>query len=114
MAKTNYNQMSKPVTNNKPVRANEIPCKKYDEAPTPKKVEVKPEVMIGYVTNCNRLRVRENPSKDAEIIGVIEEQTSVKINEQLSTDEFYSVTVNLHAGEWLVGYSLKDYIIIDE
>lgn len=66
----------------------------------------KKEKVLGTVVNCPRLRVREHPSINAVVAAEIDEGSEVVINEDKSTEEFYSViTVT-----GLEGYCMKDYI----
>lgn len=66
----------------------------------------KKEKVLGIVVNCPRLRVREHPSINAVVAAEIDEGSEVVINEDKSTEEFYSViTVT-----GLEGYCMKDYI----
>lgn len=70
-------------------------------------------VINGVVANCKRLNVRRKPEKTAEILTIIEEGTAVTINDSLSSEDFYSVTVELPDGATMVGYCMKQYIKIE-
>ena len=66
----------------------------------------KKEKVLGTVVNCSRLRVREHPSINAIVAAEIDEGSEVVINEDKSTEEFYSVVT----ATGLEGYCMKDYI----
>ena len=66
----------------------------------------KKEKVLGTVVNCPRLRVREHPSINAVVAAEIDEGSEVVINEDESTEEFYSVIT----ATGLEGYCMKDYI----
>ena len=66
----------------------------------------KKEKVLGTVVNCPRLRVREHPSINAVVAAEIDEGSEVVINEDKSTEEFYSVITDTG----LEGYCMKDYI----
>ena len=66
----------------------------------------KKENALGIVVNCPRLRVREHPSINAVVAAEIDEGSEVVINEDKSTEEFYSVIT----ATGLEGYCMKDYI----
>ena len=66
----------------------------------------KKEKVLGTVVNCPRLRVREHPSINAVVAAEIDEGSEVVINEDKSTEEFYSVVTTTG----LEGYCMKDYI----
>lgn len=119
--KNNYNKMSKPSVSKgeKTESINETPRetdhKVQDnvETLTPKKEEtLKPK--LAYVDNCERLNVRTKPSKNSDVLGIIEKGMAVEINDQFSTTSFYSVTALLANGVKLTGYCMKEYITIEE
>lgn len=47
--------------------------------------------MVGMVTDCTKLNVRQEPSKDAEIVCEIPVDSEVTIYEDQSTEDFYKV-----------------------
>lgn len=63
---------------------------------------------IGVVTGCSRLKVRQEPNTDADVIGVIEEGTEVEIDEEKSTSDFYKV----YTAVGFVGFCMKKFIKI--
>lgn len=66
------------------------------------------EPVIGVVTNCTRLNVREDPHSSSTVLGVITAATELIIIEEESTEEFYKICTS--AG--LEGYCMKQYITI--
>lgn len=63
---------------------------------------------IGVVTDCLKLNVRKQPSKDAEVLKTIDALTEVVILKEVN--DFYEVT--LKTGE--SGYCMKKYIAINK
>lgn len=70
--------------------------------------EVIPKPVIGVVSNCDRLNVREKPFKGANVLTILGGGCDVIINEHLSTDDFYHVQTR-HSVQ---GFCQKDYISI--
>ena len=70
--------------------------------------EVVPKPVIGVVSNCDRLNVREKPFKGANVLTILGGGCDVIINENLSTDDFYHVQTR-HS---IQGFCQKDYISI--
>lgn len=71
--------------------------------------------VIGTVVNCENLIVRAKPSKDSNVLTLIGEGDQVEINEKLSTEDFYSVTVvQIASAEKYIGYCMKDFIHVKE
>lgn len=66
------------------------------------------EPVIGVVTDCTRLNVRECPHSTAMVLGVITAATELIIIEEESTEEFYKICTS--AG--LEGYCMKKFITI--
>lgn len=67
-----------------------------------------PEPIVGVVSGCAKLRVRNNPSIMGEVICEIKEGTIVIIDEDKSTVEFYKVVTEAGAE----GYCMKKYITL--
>lgn len=72
--------------------------------------EVVPKPVIGVVSNCDRLNVREKPFKGANVLTILGGGCDVIINEHLSTDDFYHVQTR-HS---IQGFCQKDYISIQK
>lgn len=74
-------------------------------------VEVAPELptsVAGVVSGCKKLNVRVKPSKDAAIVTTIAEGTEVTIEQPISDDVFYKVT--LVSG--ITGFCMKQFIAV--
>lgn len=69
--------------------------------------ETKPKLpTVGFVHECNFLRVREGASLKSKELAILEAGSKVKINHGQSTESFYSVTTK----DEIVGFCLKTYI----
>ena len=66
-------------------------------------------VIIGVVTNCEKLNVRAIPHKYGKIRQVINESSKVQIDEKESTDEYYKV----YTESGIEGYCKKEFITIE-
>ena len=64
--------------------------------------------LIGYVTDCVKLNVREAASKDSNVLCEIILNSKVIVDEENSTDDFYKVTTETG----VEGYCMKQYINI--
>lgn len=62
--------------------------------------------LIGYVTDCVKLNVRETASKDSSVLCEIILNSKVIVDEENSTDDFYKVTTETG----VEGYCMKQYI----
>ena len=72
--------------------------------------EVIPQPVIGFVSNCDRLNVREKPFKGSNVLTILAGGCDVIVNEHLSTENFYHVQTR-HA---IQGFCQKDYISIQQ
>lgn len=89
------------------VKVEPTPAVEVKPEPTPAPVaKPQPKQVTGIVSGCIKLNVRKEPSKDAEIIAVINEGSEVVINRIKSTVEFFSVCTA--AG--VEGYCMKKFI----
>ena len=61
----------------------------------------------GVVINCIRVYVRKEPSKDSEAIRTLDKNTSVTVNLDKSTDDFY----NVYSLDF-DGYCMKNFLQI--
>lgn len=130
MANHNYSQYSnkknKPKTN-KPVDSIEQSAIKAPQAPKVKmeiecnEVVTAPEIELveetvetvslpktveGVVTNCLKLNVRAEPSKDAEVICVLDAMSEVKIDVNKSTPDWFKITTAIGAE----GYCMRKFV----
>lgn len=92
--------------------ADENPVEEMDsELVEPKNEEdesVSTKVLLGVVTKCRRLNVREEPNKDSKILTAIDIGKSVTIYSDESTDGWYRVSIE----DNVKGYCMKEYISI--
>ena len=78
------------------------------EEPVVEPVIDEPEPIIGVVTDCLKLNVREFATKNADILGVIDAATELVIIEEESTKDFYKICTSTG----LEGYCMKKFISI--
>lgn len=64
--------------------------------------------VIGFVSNCDRLNVREKPFKGSNVLTILGGGCDIIINEHLSTETFYHVQTR----HGIQGFCQKDYISI--
>lgn len=64
---------------------------------------------IGIVSNCKKLRVRNYPGLEANVICEIEAGSKVEIDENESTEEFYKVCTETG----IDGYCMKRFIKVE-
>ena len=65
-----------------------------------------PKTVIGFVSDCTKLNVREQPEIDADVVCVLNNGTEVEINVVNSTNEWFSVCTA--AG--IEGYCMRKFI----
>ena len=65
-----------------------------------------PEIVVGIVSNCPRLRVRKTPSPNAPVLTEIVKGSEVAIDESKSTGYFYAVVTE----SGVEGFCMKEYI----
>lgn len=100
MSKKNYTKFSKPAT--KIVDANVV---EVTEMNTQEMVE---EYLVGVVTNCIKLNIREYPKTNATIVCDVDCLTEVEIDEKASTSDFYKV----YLPSGVEGFCMKKYIAL--
>ena len=83
------------------------------EPETPEVLPGAPEAVIGVVVNCEKLNIREDANKSAEVLCVINKGEEVEIDEEDSTDDFYSVIYGGNKSVSVYGYCMKQYIKIN-
>lgn len=71
-------------------------------------VETTTPVQFGVVTNCIKLRVRQEPNSDATVLGEIDALTDVQVEMSESTEDFYKVCT----ASGLDGYCMKKFITL--
>ena len=65
-------------------------------------------ILLGLVSNCKKLNVRERPTVHAPVVCEIVCQTELMVDEKESTEEFYKVCTA--AG--IEGFCMKKFIAI--
>ena len=84
--------------------------KAVSEAADEKK-EVAPNtetVVYGTVVNCKNLNIRKRPTQKSEVIQIIEADSTVQVDKNKSTADFYKVCTATGAE----GYCVKQYVKI--
>lgn len=80
----------------------------------PEEVEATPaeteKSIIGIVSSCGKLNVRETPTVGADVVCVVSLSDMVLVDLDQSTDDFYKVT----CANGVEGFCMKDYITIQE
>lgn len=70
--------------------------------------EVEPEPIIGVVTNCLKLSIREQPKKSADVICTVNALTELMVDLEGSTDEWLKV----YNAEGIQGFCMRIYVAI--
>lgn len=76
---------------------------------TPVVEEPEVKVVYGVVANCEKLNMRSEPSKQADVIRILTKGDEVRIVE--TKGEFYAVSVD-NGTEGLNGFCMKEFIEI--
>lgn len=115
MAKQNYNQMSNKSKIEKSKKVDKTSMDEVRKEPNTTIPEntISKKNPIGHVSNCEMLNIRSKPSITSEILTIVNKETKVEINEDFSTDDFYSVKVISEQGITTIGYAMKEYIEIE-
>ncbi len=74
------------------------------------RIEEHEDVKMGFVTNCKKLNIREEPRTDATIVCEVDYQTELMIDENESTEEFYKV----FTAAGIEGFCMKNFITIQK
>ena len=75
-------------------------------------VELKAEVTTKGVVTANKLNIRKEANKGAEVLTVVSKGVGLGVNLTKSTDEFYCVNV-MFDSEMTTGYAMKEFIDIE-
>lgn len=73
-----------------------------------------PEAVIGVVVNCEKLNIRADANKTAEVLCIINKGEEVEIDEEDSTDDFYAVIYGGNKSVSVIGFCMKQYIEINK
>lgn len=79
---------------------------------TTEEVELKAEITTKGIVTANRLNVRKEANKEAEVLTVVSKGTGIGVNLTNSTDDFYCVNVIVNS-ELTTGYAMKEFIEIN-
>lgn len=74
----------------------------------PEPEDKEPEITFGVVSNCEKLNLREKPSKDAEVICMLDAGTELMIDVSESNDEWLSV----YNTGGLKGFCMKNFVTV--
>ena len=105
----NYNTMSSTKPTEGVVDPVEVKEEVKVEETTPVVEQPKPEppkTLTGKVAGCAKLNVRKTPSKDGEVLAIINEGSEVVINKIKSTMDFYAVCT----ATGVEGFCMKKFI----
>lgn len=72
------------------------------------------KAVTGVVVNCEKLNIREDANKSAEVLCIINKGEEVEIIEDKSTDDFYAVIFGNDKEVIIEGYCMKKYIKINK
>lgn len=78
------------------------------ELPVDEPEDVENDILLGNVTGCTKLNVRQEPVADGAIIGTLPVSTEVMIDEAESTEDFYKICT----ASGMEGYCIKEYITV--
>ena len=108
MSMKDYTKFSNHKVERKPVKI-QNGVTKVEEVAEPVVEQPAPKPVVGVVTGCKRLNVREVPYLDGPVACVITESTEVTIDNAESTDDFYKVCTA--AG--VEGFCMKKFIEVE-
>lgn len=108
MSNKNYNNYSKKPEN----KTADVNTVTVETAPEASVVTPEPEVaepIMGVVSGCEKLNVRENPSLKAKVVCIINEDDVVEIVNGEMTNGWYSVVTEAGAE----GYCMAQFITLN-
>ena len=65
-----------------------------------------PKTINGVVSNCTKLNIRKDPSVHAEILGVVDVDSEMKIDMDKSNDKWFYVSTAVG----IDGYCMRDFV----
>lgn len=74
-------------------------------------VEPTENYTVGVISKCDRLNIRQLPTKQSNVLTVLSKGTELNIDLDESTDDFYCVHVLIN-NELVDGYCVKEFIEI--
>ena len=72
-------------------------------------INEKPIVLIGVVTGCKKLNVRQEPDKDSKVLCVIDRETEVQLPADYNENNYF---YKICTSEGVIGYCMKQYIML--
>lgn len=72
--------------------------------------QVAPKTIYGTVVNCSMVNVRKEPKKDAEVVATIKRNSTVVIDQEASSNDFYKVCT----ASGIEGFCMKEFIFAQE
>lgn len=66
------------------------------------------EKVIGIVTDCIKLNIREKPSKDSSVVAVVNCLDELRINNEDSTSDWYAVCT----ATGIDGYCMRKFVAV--
>lgn len=81
-----------------------------DATQSKQKTEKKSARILGIVENCGRLRIREKPYNEANVIDTIPVGTKIELYDDKLTNGFYTIHIETEKGKDIVGYCMKEFI----
>lgn len=71
-------------------------------------VETQENLKKGHICDCERLRIRKEPSLESECLYILTTKDEVIVDMSKTVDDFYNVSIYD-----VTGYSVKDFIEIE-
>lgn len=71
-------------------------------------VEEMPKVAMGVLLNCEKLNVRTEPNKEADVVLVANSKTEFVIDESNSTEDWFSV----RTAAGIEGFCMKKFVAV--
>lgn len=72
-------------------------------------VEETPKFVYGELLNCEKLNVRKEPNKEADVAFVLDSKTTFMIDESASTEDWFCI---YSADELCMGFCMKKFVAV--
>lgn len=72
------------------------------------KIEEADVMMVGVVTDCLKLNIRKEPSKDSEVAAIVTCLDELMIDLDASTDDWYAV----YTAAGIEGFCMKKFVAV--
>ncbi len=100
MSHNNYNKM---FSNKQQISRNEIVSHEH-------RINIQNNIIKANVQNCDKLRLRKDPSADADVLCLIDKSDAFNVYLENSVDNFYKVVTS----DGVEGYCMKEYVKLSE